>query len=194
MRELSEIRIAPSPWRALGAAERRKAADVAANLVARLDWVTDWRLQKSYYLAEVWSIEERLCRLSEVQFASWTHGPWSLHVREAEEALEADGLLVRVRQQAKRRPEAEFLRIPESRKLRPLEDSENEFLNAFSAQIKYTDGETLTKIAKATVPFQSTKRKDLVDLHGYLEALKKKHERFTQSPKVAKLVAQAKAE
>jgi len=194
MRELSEIRIAPSSWRALGAAERRKAADVAANLVARLDWVTDWRLQKSYYLAEVWSIEERLCRLSEVQFASWTHGPWSLHVREAEEALEADGLLVRVRQQAKRRPEAEFLRIPESRKLRPLEDSENEFLNAFSAQIKYTYGETLTKIAKATVPFQSTKRKDLVDLHGYLEALKKKHERFTQSPKVAKLVAQAKAE
>ncbi len=194
MRELSETRIAPSPWRALGAADRKKAADVAANLVARLDWVTDWRLQKSYYLAEVWSIEERLCRLSEVQFASWTHGPWSLHVREAEEALEADGLLVRVRQQAKRRPEAEFLRIPESRKLRPLEDSENEFLNAFSAQIKYTDGETLTKIAKATVPFQSTKRKDLVDLHGYLEALKKKHERFTQSPKVAKLVAQAKAE
>jgi len=194
MRERSETRIAPSPWRALGAADRKKAADVAANLVARLDWVTDWRLQKSYYLAEVWSIEERLCRLSEVQFASWTHGPWSLHVREAEEALEADGLLVRVRQQAKRRPEAEFLRIPESRKLRPLEDSENEFLNAFSAQIKYTDGETLTKIAKATVPFQSTKRKDLVDLHGYLEALKKKHERFTQSPKVAKLVAQAKAE
>ena len=167
---------------------------MAANLVARLDWVTDWRLQKSYYLAEVWSIEERLCRLSEVQFASWTHGPWSLHVREAEEALEADGLLVRGRQQAKRRPEAEFLRIPESRKLRPLEDSENEFLDAFSAQIKYTDGETLTKIAKATVPFQSTERKDLVDLHGYLEALKKKHERFAQSRRVAKLIAQAKAD
>src|SRR6266508_3047002 len=193
MPKFSEIRVVPSPWRPLGEEERRKAASVAANLVSRLDFVTDWRLQKSYYLAEVWSIEERLCRLSEVEFASWTHGPWSLHVREAEEALEANGLLVRVRQQAKRRPEAEFLRIPQRSKLPPLEEPESEFLDAFAAQINYTPGETLTKIAKATVPFQSTKEKHLVDLDGYLEALNKKHERFARSRKVAKLVAQAKA-
>lgn len=194
MPKLSEIKLALSPWRPLSEAQRSKAAGVAANLVSRLDFVTDWRLQKSYYLAEVWSIEERLSRLSDVEFASWTHGPWSFHVREAEEALEADGLLVRVRQQAKRRPEAEFLRITRRNELPPLEGPEEEFLDSFAAQIKYTDGETLTKIAKATFPFQSTKRKDLVDLDGYLEALKKKHERFARSRKVAKLIAQAKAE
>ena len=137
----------------------------------------------------MWSIEERLCRLSEVEFASWTHGPWSLHVREAEEALEADGLLVRLRQKATRRPEAEFLRITQRNKLPPLKEPEEEFLDSFAAQIKYTDGETLTKIAKATLPFRSTKSEDLVDLSGYLEDLKKKHERFARSRKVARLVA-----
>src|SRR5712691_2637292 len=120
MPKLGEIEVAGSPWRPLGEEERRKAASVAANLVSREDIVTDWRLQKSYYLAEVSSLEERLCRLSEVEFASWTHGPWSLHVREAEEALEADGLLVRVRQKAKRRPDAEFLRITQRSKLPAL--------------------------------------------------------------------------
>ncbi len=193
MPKLSEIKVAASPWRPLSVEERRKAASVAANLVSRVDFVTDWRLQKSYYLAEVWSIEERLCRLSEVEFASWTHGPWSLHVREAEEALEADGLVDRVRQKAKRRPEAEFLRINQRSKVPPLGYADEEFLDSFAAQIKYTDGDTLTKIAKSTVPFQSTKPEDLVDLDGYLQALKKKHERFVHSPKVAKLVAQAKA-
>ncbi len=194
MPKFSEIRVVPSPWRPLGEEERRKAASVAANLVSRMDFVTDWRLQKSYYLAEVWSIEERLCRLSDVDFASWTHGPWSLHVREAEEALEADGLIDRVRQTARRRPEAEFIRITQRSKVPPLGDSDEEFLDSFAAHIRYTNGETLTKIAKSTVPFQSTKLEDLVDLDGYLEALRKKHERFVRSPKVAKLVDQAKAE
>jgi len=142
----------------------------------------------------VWSIEERLCRLSEVEFASWTHGPWSLHVREAEEALEADGLVDRVREPAKRRPEAEFLRITQKGKVPPLGAADEEFLDSFAAQIKYTDGDTLTKIAKSTMPFQSTKPEDLVDLDSYLDAFKKKHERFVRSPKVARLVAQAKAD
>lgn len=194
MPKLSAIKVAFSPWRPLSEAERLKTASVAANLVARLDFVTDWRLQKSYYLAEVWSIEERLCRLSEVEFASWTHGPWSLHVRAAEEALEADGLVDRVKQAARRRPEAEFLRIAQRSKVPPLGEADEDFLDSLAAQIKYVDGDSLTKIAKSTVPFQLTKPEHLVDLDGYLEALKKKHERFVRSPKVAKLVAQAKAE
>src|SRR5712691_5223954 len=146
MSKLNEIKIALPRWRPLSEAARRKTANMAANLVARLDLVTDWRLQKSYYLAEVWSIEERLRRLSDVEFASWTYGPWSLHVREAEEALEAHGLLVRVRHQAKRRPEAEFFQIPQRTKLPQLEETEVDFLDSFAAQIKYTDGATLTKI------------------------------------------------
>ena len=194
MARLSEIKVTFSPWGAISEADRRRAALVTGHLISRLDYVTDWRLQKSYYLAEVWSIEERLCRLSNVEFASWTHGPWSLHVREAEETLEAEGLIVRVRQRARRRPEAEFLRITEGTELPAIAESEEEFLDSFASQIKYVGGETLTKIAKATSPFQTTKPEHLVDLDGYLQALQKKHDRFTRSRKVARLISQAKAE
>src|SRR5207249_10830748 len=120
MPKLSEIKVVRSPWRPISEADRRRAALVVANLISRLDFVTDWRLQKAYYLAEVWSIDERLCRLSGADFASWTHGPWSLHVREAAEILEAKGILVRTKQRAKRRPEAEFLKVVKADQLPDL--------------------------------------------------------------------------
>src|SRR4030067_253115 len=109
MPKLGELAI--SPWRGLSESEVRRGVGVPSNLVSKLDLVTDWRLQKAYFLSEVWSIEERLKRLSAVDFASWTHGPWSLHVREATEALESERTVHREVQPAKRRSEAEFLRV-----------------------------------------------------------------------------------
>jgi len=194
MPKISEIKVVRSPWRPISEADRRRAALVVANLISRLDFVTDWRLQKAYFLAEVWSIEERLRRLSAVDFASWAHGPWSLHVREAEEALEAQEIVSRVRHPAKRRPEAEFLQIKKAEKLPPLEESDSEFLDSFAAQVKFVDGEKLTKITKLTLPFQATRRDALVNLDRYLQTLREKHERFVNSPRVARLVAEAKAE
>src|SRR5205809_6125680 len=111
MPKLSEIKVVRSPWRPISEADRRRAALVVANLISRLDFVTDWRLQKAYFLAEVWTLVERLRRLCAVDFASWAHGPWSLHVREAKEALEAQEIVSRVRHPDRRRPEAEVHKI-----------------------------------------------------------------------------------
>lgn len=192
MPKLSEL--VPSPWRALSESEIRRIIGVTSALVPKLDFVTDWRLQKAYYLAEVWSIEERLCRLSEADFASWTHGPWSLHVREAAEFLEAKGTLVRVRQRAKRRPEAEFLKVERADQVVRLGEGDEEFLESVSEQVRYLSGEKLTKIAKATQPYFVTKPAQRIDLDLYLETVRRKHEALVSSPRVAKLVAEARAE
>lgn len=167
---------------------------MAAHLVSHLDFVTDWRLQKTYFLAEVWSIEERLSRLSRVDFAAWSHGPWSLHVREATELLESEGFLTKVRQAARRRPEAEFLKVRSLEGLPSVREEEEEFLNAVALQLRYLDGDTLMRVAKATPPYVMTRPKQLIDLDGYLESIGKKHAALAQSRKVAALVAQAKAE
>src|SRR5437870_9588399 len=187
MPKLSESKVVRSPWRPISEADRRRAALVVANLISRLDFVTDWRLQKAYFLAEVWSIEERLRRLSAVDFASWAQGPWSLHVREAEEALEAQDIVSRVRHPAKRRPEAEFLQIKKAEKLPPLEESDSEFLDSFAAQVKFVDGEKLTEITKLTLPFQATKRDASVTLISYFKTLQKKHNRSLISPRLPSL-------
>lgn len=167
---------------------------VTSNLVSKLAFVTDWRLQKAYYLAEVWSIEERLSRLSVADFASWTHGPWSLHVREAAEILEAKGTLKRTKQRAKRRSEAEFLKVVKTDQLADLGEKDEEFLESLSRQMRYLSGEKLTEIAKGTPPYVATKRGQRIDLDAYLESIKRKHEELASSPRAAALIAEAKAE
>lgn len=186
--------MALSPWRSLSADEAERAVAVSANLITRLDYVTDWRLQKAYYLAEVRSIEERLSRLSRVDFALWTYGPWSLHVREAVELLEERGALKRSRQPARRRPEAEFFGLTKVKGLPALRSDDEDFLDQVSKEIKYLSGDALTRAAKATTPCRKAEAGQLIDLDGYLEALRGKHARFVRSPKVAALVAEAKAE
>jgi len=192
MPKLSEL--VASPWRTLSESEIRRVVGVTSNLVSKLDFVTDWRLQKAYYLAEVWSIEERQCRLSGADFASWTHGPWSLHVREAAEILEAKGSLARSKQKAKRRPEAEFLKVIKTDQLANLGEKDEQFLDSVSEQVRYLSGEKLTKLAKGTQPYAATKRGHRIDLDAYLESIKRKHERLASSPRAAALVAEAKAE
>ena len=194
MAKSGQAKIVAPLWRSLGASDARKAQVVSANLIARLDFVTDWRLQKAYFLSEVWSIEERLKRLSAVDFASWTHGPWSLHVREATEALESDLVVRRETQPARRRSEAEFLNVPEPKDIPAMSGEESEFLDVVAAQIRFLDGESLTKVAKATPPYAASRARQLIDLDGYLETLRRKHSRFAASQKVAALIAEAKAE
>jgi uncharacterized phage-associated protein len=192
MPRLSELAV--SPWRGLSESEIRRVVGVTSNLVSKLEFVTDWRLQKAYYLAEVWSVEERLCRLSAADFASWTHGPWSLHVRESAEILEAKGILARAKQRAKRRPEAEFLKVVKIDQLSDVGEKDEEFLESMSKQMKYLSGEKLTDIAKGTQPYLATKRGQRIDLSAYLESLKRKHKELANSPRAAALIAEAKAD
>ncbi len=191
MPKLREVVFVESPWRRLEESEAHAIQAVTAHVISGLNHVTDWRLQKAYYLAEVWSIEERLQRLSRAEFASWTHGPWSLHVRESVEALAAAGALSREARRARRRAEADFFTLRRAPAELPLPSADIEFLQDVTDQIRYLGGETLTRIAKATRPYGSTEPRKLIDLDGYLGSLKRKHAKFAMSSKVAALVAQA---
>ena len=194
MPKIQDIQVKPSPWRPLSESEQARVCAVAVELIKRLDYVTDWRLQKTYYLAEVWSIEERIRRLSALDFASWNHGPWSLPLREAEEALETQGILVRVIRPARRRPEAEFLKVQSSVVAPSLPADDAEFLEAVIDQVKFLDGETLTRVTKTTSPYQLAKPMALIDLDGHLESLRRKHERLQNSPRVVALIEKARRE
>lgn len=183
----------PSPWRSLSERQARKVDAVSAAFLSNLKYVTDRRLQKAYYLAEVWSIEERLERLSEVDFASWRHGPWSLHVRESEERLESRGVVERIIKPARGGLEVELLRVTKPSGSSALARDELEFLVEVSAAIRFIDSEKLTQVAKATAPFRVTSPEARIDLDGYLETIRKRHAMLVDSPRVAALVAEAKA-
>jgi len=177
----------------LSESQASKVDAVSATFLSNLDYMTDRRLQKAYYLAEVWSIEERLERLSEVDFASWRHGPWSLHVRESEERLESRGVVERIIKPAKGGLEVELLKATKPFGASPLAGDEREFLVGVSAALRFIDSEKLTEVAKATEPFRVTSPEARIDLNGYLETIRTRHAKLVDSPRVAALVAEAKA-
>lgn len=183
-----------SPWRPLSESDARRVRFVAGHLLSHLSHVTDWRLQKTFFLAEVWSIEERLGRLTAADFASWTYGPWSLHVREGVESLEANREVQRESRTARRREAAEFLQIRKEARIPPLPAEDADFLGEIAQQIKFLDGDSLTRVAKSTKPYADTVPRQRIDLDGYLDELRTKHAKFVASPKVARLVEEAMAE
>ncbi len=194
MRMESTTNLPPSsPWRSLSESQARKVEAISATFLSHLDFMTDRRLQKAYYLAEVWSIEERLERLSQVDFASWHHGPWSLHVREGTERLESRGAVERVLTLANDGLEVEFLKVTSPIESPELRREEAEFLVDVSAALRFMKSEKLTRVAKATTPFRLTPPEARIDLDAYLESLKQRHAKLVNSPKVAALVAEAKA-
>jgi len=155
--------------------------------------VTDQRLQKSFFIAEVWSIEERLRRLSPAEFVAWKHGPWSIHVRQGAEAAVESGSITTTVKAAKRRPEAEFLEGAPNWKPRLLSKEDLEFLDMTLLQIRYLDNDRLTAVSKASPPFVRTPYGESIDLDGYLRALNEKHAKLQNSDRIARLVAEAKA-
>src|SRR2546427_8613108 len=181
----------PSPWRPLSEAQAKKVEAVSGSLLARLEFVTDRRLQKAYYLAEVWFIEERLNRLTGVDFASWKHGPWSLHVRESIERLERQGYVERIEKTARRGPETEFLRVSKATPAEGLSADEIAFLEDVTNQLKFLNSEKLTQVAKETRPYRSTPPASRIDLDAYLESLLERHSKLADSSKVAAMVAAA---
>jgi len=183
----------PSPWRTLSDSQARKVEAISATFLSHLDYMTDRRLQKAFYLAEVWSIEERLERLSQVDFASWHHGPWSLHVREGTERLESSGTVERIFRLADDGLEIDFLKVTSPVEFPELHREEAEFLVDVSAALRFMKSGKLTHVAKATTPFRLTPPEARIDLDAYLESVKQRHAKLVNSPKVAALVAEAKA-
>jgi uncharacterized phage-associated protein len=182
-----------TPWRTLSDSQARKVEAISATFLSHLDYMTDRRLQKAYYLAEVWSIEERLERLSQVDFASWHHGPWSLHVREGTERLESSGTVERIFRLADDGLEIDFLKVTSPVEFPELRREEAEFLVDVSAALRFMKSAKLTYVAKATTPFRLTPPEARIDLDAYLESLRQRHAKLVNSPKVAALVAEAKA-
>ena len=175
--------------------DERAIQSVVTLLTLNMGFAPDRRIQKAFFLAEVWSIEERLTRLTRADFASWTHGPWSLQVKVAEEDLQWEGILRPKQDVPKKYKDAEFLeivKIPKS--FLSLKEEDEKFIKSFADQIRFIDSEKLTQLAKTTKPYLSTKDKEIIDLDGYLKEMKEKQIRFQDSDRVARFIGEAEAE
>lgn len=163
---------------------------LVSRIIRRKGGASDWTLQKTYYLACVESIEDRLVSMPAPRFFSWNYGPWSKDLRAFMEALGSVGQvridLVRSTHQDVTRiykwpAEAELPQIPN-----PDDDS---FVDGFLARVGALNGELLTTLAKRTVPYAKTLPWHPIDLDGYLAERRSAIERLSDDATLAELLA-----
>lgn len=180
-----------TPWRQKPPASMSRIEAVVGELVRCLPYTSDWRIQKACFVAEVQSIEERLERLSDADFAAWDYGPWSLNIREALESLcHRNALRLKVAASA-RRPQAEYYELASQHQMPALDPESRDFLRQLARSVALLKGEDLTALAKSTAPFLETSPRKLIDLDGYLAEIRSRHQRLQRSKKVSRLVSEA---
>jgi len=150
---------------------------------------SDWTLQKTYYLACVESIEDRLTALPDPRFFSWTHGPWSKDLRQLVDMAASAGDLELALVPSKYRSVTRVYRWPHKREIPPMANPEDAvFLEGFVTRIAGVAGEELTRLSKETIPYKHTARGRLIDFDQYLESRKKALEQLSNDENLARIL------
>lgn len=163
----------------------------AVSRVIRLrGGASDWTLQKTYYLACVESIEDRLVTLPDARFFSWSYGPWSKDLRQLVDMAASAGKLALTLARSKYQEVTRVYKWPRGHELPPMANVDDaSFLDEFLARSADLTGEELTLLAKETAPYKGTEQGRPIDLNHYLESRRRAVEKLSNDETLAQLLA-----
>lgn len=163
---------------------------VASHVIQPRGGASDWTLQKTYFLACVESIEDRLALLPDPRFFSWTHGPWSKDLRQLMDMAASVGDVEVALVPSRYRTVTRVYRWPRNRTVLPMLKAEDaKFLDDFVSRTSKLKGEELTRLAKETVPFKQTTPGHLIELENYLDSRKAALEGLSNDEDLARILA-----
>ncbi len=163
---------------------------VVSQIVSLKGGASDWTLQKTYYLAAVESIEDRLAPLPAPLFFSWRYGPWSKDLRQLINMAAEQGAFDIAIVSSKHSGSTKLYRPPRAKKPESMRNPEDQsFLEDFLSGVSKVSGDELTKLAKETVPFQRAELYRPIDLDAYLNERRAARERLSNDEKLAGILA-----
>lgn len=162
----------------------------ASRVIRPRGGASDWTLQKTYYLACVESIEDRLSALPDPRFFSWTHGPWSKDLRQLMDMAASVGDVELALVPSKYRSVTRVYKWPRNREIPPMSNPEDaQFLDEFVARVADFKGDQLTQMAKETLPYKHASQGHLIDLEEYLVARKTALEKLSSDASLHEILA-----
>ena len=174
--ELVKLMVGKSSYSLFDSMSVEQVNDVlaaASRVIRPRGGASDWTLQKTYFLACVESIEDRLTLLPDPHFFSWTHGPWSKELRQLMDMASSVGDVELALVRSKYRTVTRVYKWPRDRTLPPMSNPEDaDFLDEFVARTSKLKGEELTRLAKEAVPFKQTAPGHFIELESYLDSRK----------------------
>jgi len=143
--------------------------NILLYLISNSKYLTEKRLQKLFYIAEIEFIHRFGQRMSIVDFINHKHGMYSFHIKHFIDCLDDDGKIKSVFKKTKDDYDAHFYHLNKKDIVIELDDERVEILNNILEKFAYNITENIIKYAKSTKPFKETPYGEKIDLDNYVE-------------------------
>lgn len=146
--------------------------EIIVYLSYKLEFLTEKRLMKIFYLAELYHIEKYGKRLSDLRFLNYTYGVWSPDLRGRIDLL--NGIDIKITN-AGDRSFITALRKPDRSKL--SEEVVN-ILDTVIDDFSYQSTNYITNTTKNTLPWEKSKFGELIDFEDYIRDCEEENEYY----------------
>jgi len=141
--------------------------NIICYFAAKTKYLTEKRLQKLIYTAELYYIEEFCKRLTNIRFKNYNYGVWSPDVADANICL--DGICLSIKEEETTGGHlASFIELMGEHPFDLTED-EIRILDKVLEDWEFRTTDELVGFTKSTLPWEESKFGEDVDLDGYIE-------------------------
>ena len=146
----------------------KKLRDIIVYFTFKAKHLTERRLAKLIYIAEIYSIEKFGRRLSEIKFFNYYYGPWSPEVDHTEELLSGGDILIGF-DTTSHGYDASFFKPNVDKTTISLSDGDKTILDDVLNDWGFKRTPEIIEHAKSTTPCKSSEFGELINFDEYIE-------------------------
>jgi uncharacterized phage-associated protein len=155
-----------------------KLQNLICYLAAKTGYLTEKRVHKLLYTAELYYIEHFYKRLTDVKFKNHNFGVWSPDIEGAKNWL--DGVCLDIKEEkTKEGHPASFIELIEGFPIE-LADEEVQILDTVISDWAFKSTDELVAFTKSTLPWETSSFGEDIDFDAYIEECKLEDEFFNK--------------
>jgi hypothetical protein len=146
----------------------KKLRDIIVYLTFKTKYLTEIRLTKLIYIAEIYSIEKFGRRLSEINFLSYYYGPWSQEISFAGEMLSGGDILIEF-DTTLHGHDASFFKPNVDKPTVRLYEGDLSILDDVLTDWGFKKTPEIIEYAKSTFPYKNSEFGELINFDEHIE-------------------------
>jgi uncharacterized phage-associated protein len=162
-----------------------KLENIICYFAAKTKYLTEKRLHKLVYTAELYYIEEFCKRLTNIQFKNYNYGVWSPDVTDANMWL--DGIKLNIKEEKTEKEHIASFIEPIGDFPFELKEDEIRILDKVLEDWGFETTDELVAFTKSTLPWEESSFGEDVDLGAYVEECKLEDEFFSRKEVIEEL-------
>ncbi|VVB85116.1 Uncharacterised protein [uncultured archaeon] len=144
-----------------------KLRDIIVYFTYKTRYLTEIRLVKMIYLAELCAIERLGKRLTDIEFKSYFYGPYSDEIATTGQAISGEDIVMEYKETNKGLYATFFKTTKDKTCVEHLNDEEFEVLEQVARDWGFKPTKSIVMATKESEPYKETEFGDMIDLDKY---------------------------